>query len=241
MRNFCIIFAVLALSTLTAYAAADPNAPIDPAKYDHIIKLACVGDSITEGVGTSHHKRTSWPAVLGLMLGEKWSVGNFGVSGRTLLNHGDLPYQTKDAFKKAQEFPPDVVVIMLGTNDTKPQNWKFKNEFIADYKDLIEKFQKLPTPPRIFICHPPLVVADGLGGINEPNILAEIPMIDQVASDEKTGIIDIHAATLNHPELFPDHVHPHDEGAVLIAKTIFKSLTCSDFIGPIPTSEPAAN
>ena len=238
MRKLWIILAVTALSTL-AHAADDPNAPIDPAKFDHAIKLACVGDSITEGVGTSHHRETSWPALLGRMLGEKWSVQNFGVSGRTLLNHGDAPYQTKSAFKKSLALQPDVVVIMLGTNDTKPQNWKFKDEFAADFNDLIEKFQKLPTPPRIFLCYPPVVLADGLDGINDADVLAEIPMIDQVAKDQAAGLIDIHAATIAHPEFFPDHVHPNDAGASLIATAIFKSLTGSDFVGEIPSTQPA--
>ena len=72
----------------------------------------------------------------------------------TLLNHGDKPYQKENAFKAALAYKPDVVVIMLGTNDTKPQNWKFKDQFAADYKDLIEQFAKLPSKPRIFICRP---------------------------------------------------------------------------------------
>ncbi len=33
---------------------------------------------------------------------------------------------------------------MLGTNDTKPQNWKRRNEFIADDKDLLGQFAELP-------------------------------------------------------------------------------------------------
>jgi acyl-CoA thioesterase I len=243
MRNLRVIFALLALLAFAplAQASADPNSPIDPAKFDHTIKLACLGDSITEGVGTAHHQETSWPALLGRMLGEKWFVQNFAVSGRTLLNHGDAPYQTKGAFKKALALQPDVVVIMLGTNDTKPQNWKFKDEFRADYNDLIEKFQKLPTPPRIFLCHPPAVLADGLGGINDADILEEIPLIDQVAKDQAAGLIDIHAATVDHPELFHDHVHPNDAGAALIAKTIFKSLTGTEFIGEIPSTQPTTH
>ncbi len=104
--------------------------------------------------------------------------------------------------KAALKFEPDVVIVMLGTNDTKPQNWKFKDEFIGDYKDLIGKFSKLESHPRIFVCTPPTVFADGAYGINEAGILAELPMIDQVAKGVGAGVIDVHGATADHSESF---------------------------------------
>ena len=130
---------------------------------------------------------------LGRVLGRKWEVGNFGVSGYTLLNHGDNPYQKQGAFKAALAYNPDVVVIMLGTNDTKPQNWKFKDQLTADYKDLIGQFAKLPSKPRIFICRPVSVPAGGNWGINEPGVKEEIPIVDKVAKETASGVIDMHA------------------------------------------------
>jgi lysophospholipase L1-like esterase len=53
--------------------------PIDPSQYDHPVKLACVGDSITQGVGTKGGQ--SWPTQLQAMLGDSWKVGSFGLSG----------------------------------------------------------------------------------------------------------------------------------------------------------------
>jgi acyl-CoA thioesterase I len=244
MRRMSFILGILVLWGLGGIArgADDANAVVDPSKYDHVVELACVGDSITEGVGTSRHRATSWPAVLGKMLGEKWKVGNYGSSGRTLLNHGDFPYQTKGALKAALKFEPDVVIIMLGTNDTKAQNWKFKEEFIGDYQDLIGKFSKLESHPRIFVCTPPTVFGDGAYGINEAGILAEIPMVEQVAKEAGAGVIDIHAVTADHSDAFPDHVHPNDAGAEIIARGVFKGLTGGDFVGeiPMPTTMPAA-
>lgn len=84
------------------------------------IRLACVGDSITQGDGLAADD--SYPSQLQALLGEEWKVGNFGVSGRTLLKKGDHPYWTESAYQKALEFEPDVVIIMLGTNDTKEHN-----------------------------------------------------------------------------------------------------------------------
>ena len=116
-------------------ADPDRNAPIQIADYQGKIRLACVGDSITAGVGAAGGQ--SYPNQLAKMLGERWEVRNFGVSGSTLLNQGDMPYQKQGAFQAALKFEPQVVVIMLGTNDTKPQNWKLKSKFASDYKDLL--------------------------------------------------------------------------------------------------------
>lgn len=204
-------------------SAADPNAPINTDDYDEVIRLACVGDSITAGVGAARGK--SYPAQLGQLLGEKWKVGNFGNSGSTLLNRGNKPYQKQRSFSAALKFEPHVVVIMLGTNDTKPVNWHRKDEFIGDYHDLIETFAKLPTKPRIFICFAVPVPGKGNFGINEAGIQEQRPMIKEIAARAKTGVIDMHAALKEHPETLPDRVHPNTEGAGLMAKAAFEVLT----------------
>ena len=136
-----------------------------------------MGDSITAGAGAEPGK--AYPIQLQAMLGDKWQVKNFGVGGRTLLKKGDLPYWKEQALTDAQAFNPDVVVIMLGTNDTKVQNWVHHDEFYADYKDLVEIFKNLPSKPRVFICRPCPVPDPGNYGINEANTQLEIPMIDQ--------------------------------------------------------------
>ncbi|HTJ79375.1 MAG TPA: GDSL-type esterase/lipase family protein [Rariglobus sp.] len=200
------------------------------------LRVACVGDSITAGVGASNIGFESYPAQLGRMLGDGWKVGNFGNSGSTLLNQGDKPYQKQDSFTKALAFNPNVVVIMLGTNDTKPQNWKFKAQFVADYKDLIGKFKTLETKPRIFICHPPLVPGKGNYGINEEGVLAEIPLIDGIAKDESVTVVDVHGAFAGKDTLFPDRVHPSTAGHEVLARTVFKAITGKEFKGTIPST-----
>lgn len=89
--------------------AAEPNTPIRVDEHQSVIRVACVGDSITAGVGAARGK--SYPAQLAKVLGDKWEVRNFGVSGSTLLKRGDLPYQKQQAFKAALEYNPNVVVI----------------------------------------------------------------------------------------------------------------------------------
>src|SRR4029078_5058919 len=114
-------------------------------------KVACIGDSITQGVGS----KLPWPAILQQMLGDKWSVKNYGVSAGQLLKKGDHPFDKEKKYADAQALKPDVVIIMLGTNDTKAHNWKFKDEFVADYKDMIAHFTGADPKPRVFACYPP--------------------------------------------------------------------------------------
>ena len=150
------------LSIMTAHAA-------EP------IKVACVGDSITQGSGAKPGQ--SYPSQLQALLGEGYQVGNFGVSGRTLLKQGDFPYWKEKKYQAALAMEPAIVIIMLGTNDTKPQNWKFEAEFAADYRELVKSFQSLKSKPKVLVCRPVPVPGKGNYGINEENIQKEIPRI----------------------------------------------------------------
>lgn len=215
---------------LSSVAQAVEATPVNVGDFTGTIKLACVGDSITQGVGAAGGK--SWPDQVRAMLGEKWEVKNFGVSGSTLLNGGDKPYQKEGAFKNAKAFVPDVVVIILGTNDTKPQNWAKKDQFAADYQDMIAQFAALPSKPRIYICYPPYIAGNGNFGISEANTKSEFAFIDQVAKATKVGVIDVHGSLDGKDALIPDKVHPNTEGAAEIAKAVYQGLT-----GKTPTAK----
>ncbi len=221
-----------ALLTPALFAAA----PIDPSSYKEPVKVACVGDSITQGAGAG--KGRAYPTQLQEMLGEKWKVGNFGVSGRTLLKKGDYPYWNEKAYQNALEFKPDVVIIMLGTNDTKPQNWKFESKFVADYSELVKSFLALESKPRVYVCRPCPVPGKGNYGINEANVQLEIPRIDALAATLKAGVIDMHAALVEKPQLLPDRVHPNAEGAGEMAKAACTVLTGKAPV--VPAAAPAA-
>jgi lysophospholipase L1-like esterase len=210
-----LVLSAFAISSLSA-------APIDPGKYKEPVRVACIGDSITEGAGTNGR---TYPIQLQELLGDEWKVGNFGVSGRTLLRKGDYPYWNEKAYQNALEFKPDVVIIMLGTNDTKPHNWQYEAEFVTDYRDLVKSFLDLESKPRVFICRPVPVIGQGNFGITEENIQKEIPRIDALAKELRIDVIDMHAALEKMPELFPDRVHPNAAGAGEMAKAAYKALT----------------
>ncbi len=219
----CLLLTLMLSLVSTTLHAADPMSPLSPKTGDAPLKVACVGDSITQGSGAAPGK--SYPSQLQEVLGEGWKVGNFGVSGRTLLRKGDFPYWKEKAFQKAHDFQPDVVIIMLGTNDTKPQNWKFKSEFESDYRDLVKSFQDLTPVPRVYICRPVPVPDGGNFGINEAGVQEQMPILAKLTTEMNAGTIDMYAALDGKPNLLPDHVHPNTEGAGEMAKAAAKVLT----------------
>ena len=201
------------------------EAPASTRPAAAIIKIACVGDSITFGATLKDREHESYPAQLQRMLGERYQVGNLGYSGATLLKKGNRPYWDSRRFAAALEFAPDIVVIKLGTNDSKPDNWKHKDEFHNDLIDLVKRFQALPCHPTVWLCHP-VPAFPGNYGIRDEVIREEIiPIIDAVAKEQNLKVIDLYAALSGKKDLFPDTIHPNAEGARLIAREVCRSLT----------------
>ena len=132
--------------------------------------VACVGNSITEGYGIWADKK--YPDHLQEMLGSDYTVSNFGVSSMTFagekIKGGDnnSSYWKTEKFKAALASSPDIVVIELGTNDSKyftdkciwegaeRYNYLYgqceKSQLYNDYEALIDTFAHLPTSPEIF-------------------------------------------------------------------------------------------
>ena len=189
------------------------------------IRIACVGDSITFGAAVKDRTQNCYPAQLGRMLGEGYTVTNFGVNGATMLKQGDKPYWKLNQFKAAQELQPEIVIIKLGTNDTKPHNWAHKEQYKADYLEMINTFKALESKPAVYICYPAPVVGERWG-INDAAVRGEvIPLLDEIAKAGNVRIIDLYAPLKDKPELLPDKVHPNADGATVIAETVKQSIT----------------
>lgn len=188
------------------------------------IRVACVGNSITFGAGVKNRTRDSYPSVLGRLMGDRYWVKNFGVSGRTLMNKGDRPYMKEAAYKQALAFNPNIVIIKLGTNDSKSFNWKYKADFTNDLQTLIDAFKALPAQPKIYLCYPSKAYM-AEESINDDIISKEIiPMIKKVAKKHNLPVIDLHTAMDGKPELFPDRIHPNEEGAKVMAKAVYEAI-----------------
>lgn len=85
-------------------------------------------------------------------MGENYEVRNYGFSARTMSQNGDRPYMKEEMYKKAKEFLPDIVVVMLGTNDVKPENWN-EEDYEDSYNLMISELKALPSRTK-FHHHP---------------------------------------------------------------------------------------
>lgn len=226
-RHFFPLFALVA-ALLAGCARKEP--PVirldeiqDRRGGDPIVRVACVGDSITFGAGIEDRDKNSYPAQLGALLGSRFEVRNFGRSGATASRTGDLSYWTAEEFTAATGFQPDVVLIKLGTNDTKPQNWKGKDAFKRDLADLIAHFRKLKSKPMIWVCLPVPVYGDRWG-INAATLDSVLEGVEEACDDQKAPVIDLFDALSEHAAMFPDKIHPDAKGAALMAKIIYQAI-----------------
>jgi lysophospholipase L1-like esterase len=184
------------------------------------IRVACIGDSITRLYG--------YPSMLQALLGDNYTVENFGSSSSTVLLNTDKPYMYEVEFTQAKEFQPDIAVVMLGTNDARTDYFKSIDNFVSDYLILIDELQALKSNPKIFLVKPPPLFNNSFSLENVNLLEGIIPRIEQIANEKGLPIIDVYSALENHPDYFPDGVHPNSEGSTIIANDVYNAILLSD-------------
>lgn len=187
------------------------------------IKIACIGNSITEGPGRDNPD--SYPHIMGQLLGKAYHIQNYGVSGRTLLKKGDFPFWSEPQFAEAQDFHPDILLIKLGTNDTKPQNWVFKDDFKRDYIEMISEMRKsMPDDGKVYVVIPVPVFRESFS--ISPDVMDKElrTMLYEIAISTGSEIIDLYKPLLPYTDLFPDGVHPNKEGLRIMAEHLARAI-----------------
>ena len=135
------------------------------------------------------------------------------------MKDGDMPYVKDKNYKNSLAFMPDKVIIMFGTNDSKPYNWEGAKAFKTNLLEIINAYKALPTSPEIYLLAPPPVW--GLKGKPAKQIRTAVK---EICSDYGYNFIDMYSVFNNKPELFQDGVHPNVAGAKLFAKTIYAKV-----------------
>lgn len=194
------------------------------------VRVACVGDSITFGASIKNRERNAYPARLQGLLGDDYQVRNFGISGsgviktaRRARTRWQRAFMKQPQFRASIAFEPDIVVINLGINDLPYWNEKSK-EFLPDYIDLIQRYQTLPSKPRVFVWCKLAPLFPGHAHANDPNISQLNGAIGQAAQRTGVSTIDLYGPLADKPAFFPDHIHPNADGAAVIAREVFDAI-----------------
>ena len=209
-------------------------------------KIVCIGDSITYGAGVSATRETeSYEAFLQNLLGDEYLVLNFGVSGSTMMNSGDKPYREQPSCANAFRIDADILILMLGTNDSKDINWPGNDgAYRNDYVSFLTDYQAEHPETKIVLMQPPMCFPDdrigGIGfGISNDVIRDEIyGIVADISEEFNCTLIDLYSLTENHPEWFEDGIHPNAAGNEVIANYICEKLTEAELIQAVAISEP---
>ena len=196
------------------------------------IRVACVGDSITYGAMIKNWYCYNWPHLMQKLLGKKYCVHNYGLSGHTGMETGDYPYVKTFRYRRSLCFAPDIVFLMFGTNDSKPQNWKGQEEFYQQYEKLLKSYLELPKKPAVYLMMPP--APHHMNGETANTYSFDIQLneiqeagkaVRKLAENYGQSVIDLFSFTKNHPEWFvKDGIHPNAAGAGKIAELLAREL-----------------
>ena len=160
--------------------------PRSPAPYTKISELkkkgntmkkhiVCLGDSNTHGYcaepsdcadgGDRFNEQERWTCLLQKALGDEYLVLEEGLSGRTTV-FSDPLHESMDALSVAYSIlmthePVDLLIIMLGTNDTKERFAANAAAIAVGMERLIKKCQTTEcwgthAPNILVVCPPPL-------------------------------------------------------------------------------------
>lgn len=231
-NRFCFS-GLLWLSMLLTFSAAGQES--------YQVRMAMIGNSITYGSGLPSPGTQNFAAQLDNLLsntyGDTVDVRNYGVSGRTLLRDTDKSIWKEFKFRQALEFVPDVCVILLGTNDSKPDYWSaYGTNFLNDYLHLIDTFQFRNPNTTFIVCYPPPIFPDAPYDHSNTTLENEIiPLIDSVVTLTGAQLVDFHYAFADSVHLFPDKLHPDTTGAGYMAEMLYDTLQKMNLMESVET------
>lgn len=193
-----------------------------------VIRVSCIGNSVTYGTGVQDPVNDSYPSQLQNLLGPRYEAGRFGKPGARLMRQTSLPYFDQKEFRQAMDFHGDIAIIHLGLNDTDPGAWpNHRDHFVRDYCDLVDSIRKSNPACRIILAQL-TPIGDRhhrfLSGTRDwhAKIQQEIARVAQVKGCELMSFFDsLHC----RPDVFPDALHPNKEGYGIMARQAYAFIT----------------
>ncbi|MBR5539673.1 MAG: hypothetical protein IKU61_07220 [Clostridia bacterium] len=210
--------------------------------YEEPLRIACVGDSITQGYGTTSSSETdSYPAQLLTYLsgtegkaridGKDIIVANYGCSSTRVMDYGRQCYRDMLAFPlSSEETDADIVIIGLGTNDSLQTsiNVSQHEHFKDDYETLLTAYGKCADTDGIY--GTTAIYRGGkyaLGAVSVRALQKEV-LASLSAKDKRYVCVDLYALTLemalDGSLLSSDQLHPGTAGYKLYMYTIADAI-----------------
>ena len=196
-----------------------------------VITVACIGDSITQGVGASDQTYCSYPAILQRILWKDYIVINYGNSGKTMRE--DLA----DAYVKTSTYSSlknkaknvDIALIMLGTNDSnRDQTWNDNSsaEFEKGYKNLLNMLKKANPDMHYVMMNCPVYGGNQQFGNATVRDLQKQLTTQWIQEGWNLSFFDMHTYSKDVITLryFPDALHPGDKGYSMMANGIANKI-----------------
>lgn len=225
-----IIIAIIVVGAMIFVGCTDFHFH-DKAK-DGQIKVACVGDSITYGMSVINWPKNTYPAQMSEKLGDDYHVLNFGFSGKTAQENNEESYRATKLYEKSKDYNPDIVILMLGSNDSKPYNFTGKEDFKKALKELIDIYLNLESNPKLILAtvNAGFYVrgaseGDYMYDINGENIILINQAIEELADEYDLPLVDTYAITKDHPEWYKiDGIHPDKDGQTAMAEAFYEAV-----------------
>lgn len=198
--------------------------------------VACVGDSITQGINSTDPQNYTYPAFIQEMLGLDYSVYNLGLSGYSICRTDTYSYIGHSTYQRSLDLNPDIILFALGTNDGNPgqaeKNWEGTNReqvFVDTTKEMLDAYLALESKPQIYIILPASLFKVGDDHWNAIPWAANIenhslPLLKQIALEYNLPTVDMWTWSLSHSEVFTDGLHPKDLTYKDFAQEIYEGI-----------------
>lgn len=194
---------------------------------DTRVRITCAGDSLTYGSGVLKTREIdSYPSQLQTKLGTGYLVSNYGLRNATASASGDLPYVESEQYKESLKSNPDIVILMLGTNDTKTFNWN-ADDYKEGLSNLVNSYKNLDSKPIVYLMRSPYCFPIDNNNQAEYNVQNDIvngelgDIITSVAEETGVNLIDLNAVTVGKEKLYTDGIHFTAAGYDLISDTVY--------------------
>lgn len=117
-----------------------------------------------------------------------------------------------------------MLLIGLGTNDSKKVNWSHKDDFVNNYKEIITGFTKQNPKLKVY-CLLPIPSQEAREGGSAGNALKRKSFRSSGSGQErKSRVIDLNKVMKDKGSLLVDGVHPNAEEHALMAEHILLVL-----------------